>query len=312
MPNRVIAGITRTVFRFYKHAFGSMLHVDRPTYKVRGQVCKLVPAETHIHLFHFCLPPQSHMLNSLLVKEFFTKIYTACTDTPSNNCNSSYLIRVGPGHRQSASDSRESSRLQRGAGWHYSSDRRVRTTPLQIEREGVEWAREEKSGRSLFELSVCGDEEWEGGKVNMGHSSGLRHVLLSGWKRKWLGPITDFFFFFLLFVYNWSHSWRDVPFWLAFSSAQCLLLWLWFLQRSLAKEKAWSVSLLTFSPCIVPVIQDASHANLIYIIQLRKNDEAVSHIVGLSAWFAFQLHLVKSLFSICKSHLWTDAHTKIN
>lgn len=148
--------------------------------------------------FHNCLPLQSHMLNSLLVKEFFTKIYTACTDTPSNNCNSSYLIRVGPGHRQSASDSRESSRLQKGAGWHYSSDRRVQTAPLKTAKEGVVRAREEKSGRSLVELSVCGDEEWEGGKVNMGHSSGLRHVLPSGWKRKWLGPITAFFFFFFL------------------------------------------------------------------------------------------------------------------
>ena len=31
---------------------------------------------------------------------------------------------------------------------------------------------------------VCGDEELEGGKVNMGHSLSLRHVLPSGWKRK--------------------------------------------------------------------------------------------------------------------------------
>jgi len=44
----------------------------------------------------------------------------------------------------------------------------------------------------VFVLSVCGDVEWEGGKVNMGHSSGLRHVLLSGWKRKLLGPIKAF------------------------------------------------------------------------------------------------------------------------
>lgn len=36
----------------------------------------------------------------------------------------------------------------------------------------------------MFALNVCGDEEWEGGKVNMGHSLGLRHVLPSGWKRK--------------------------------------------------------------------------------------------------------------------------------
>lgn len=36
--------------------------------------------------------------------------------------------------------------------------------------------------------SACGDEEWEGGKVNMAHSWGLRHVLQSGWKRKWAPP----------------------------------------------------------------------------------------------------------------------------
>lgn len=48
----------------------------------------------------------------------------------------------------------------------------------------------------MFALSVCGDEEWEGGKVNMGHSSGLRHVLPSGWERKGLGPITAFSPFF--------------------------------------------------------------------------------------------------------------------
>lgn len=38
--------------------------------------------------------------------------------------------------------------------------------------------------KSVFAMSVCGDEKWEEGKANMGHSSGLRHVLPSGWKRK--------------------------------------------------------------------------------------------------------------------------------
>lgn len=40
-----------------------------------------------------------------------------------------------------------------------------------------------KSGRLVcFCESVCGDEEWEGGKVNTRHSLSLMHVLLSGWK----------------------------------------------------------------------------------------------------------------------------------
>lgn len=51
---------------------------------------------------------------------------------------------------------------------------------------------------------------------------------------------------------------------------------------------------MTVSLCTVPVLRDPSHANLIYITQLRQDEETVSHIVGLSAWFAFQLQLLKS------------------
>lgn len=60
-------------------------------------------------------------------------------------------------------------------------------------------------------------------------------------------------------------------------------------------RKGLEQALLTVSLCTVPVLRDPSHANLIYITQLRKDEEMVSHIVGLSAWFAFQLHLLKSL-----------------
>lgn len=38
--------------------------------------------------------------------------------------------------------------------------------------------------RRVFVQTVHGDEKWEGGKVNMGHSRALRHVLPSGWKSK--------------------------------------------------------------------------------------------------------------------------------
>lgn len=103
-----------------------------------------------------------------------------------NNCKSSYLIRVAPGHRESASDSGQSGRLRRGwyhdggamtlQAWQNSLDRCIKGG--QRGREG---------GEAMFVLSVHGDEKREGGKVNMGHSSGLRHVLLSGWKRKCWG-----------------------------------------------------------------------------------------------------------------------------
>lgn len=51
-------------------------------------------------------------------------------------------------------------------------------------------AQKETSGRRVFVQTVCGDEKWEGGKVNMGHSRGRSHVLSSVWKSKWLGPVS--------------------------------------------------------------------------------------------------------------------------
>lgn len=46
-------------------------------------------------------------------------------------------------------------------------------------------AQEETSGRRVFVQTVRGDEKWEGGKVNMGHSRGRSHVLSGVWKLKW-------------------------------------------------------------------------------------------------------------------------------
>lgn len=138
------------------------------------------------------------------------------------------------------------------AGWHYSPDRIVWTAPIKIgkERGGQEWWSGGKvREKSVFALSVCGDEEWEGGKVNMGHSLGLMHVLPSGWKRKWLGPITAPFFSLFFFFYNWSHCWWDVPFWLAFTSIQCLLLWSGLVSSTHAGEWVWSWQ---FYFCAVP------------------------------------------------------------
>lgn len=51
-------------------------------------------------------------------------------------------------------------------------------------------AQEETSGRRVFVQTVRGDEKWEGGKVNMGHSRGRSRVLSSVWKSKWLGPVS--------------------------------------------------------------------------------------------------------------------------
>lgn len=173
------------------------------------------------------------MLNSSLRKDFPKNIYTAykLLQTTAKVC-----IR-------SASDSR----LQRGISqsgmtlqlWQDSLDRSIK-----------DWKRGRQiSERSVLLPSVCGDEKWEGGKVNMGHSSGLRHVLPSGWKRKWLGPLFSFlplsFLFFFLLLYIWSHSWWDVPFWLARGLIQCLLLWPRFISRTLAGGKSWSQALLT-------------------------------------------------------------------
>lgn len=93
----------------------SLTWMDLPIYKITKIDTSWIRSTP---FFHFCLPLKSHMFKSLLLKEFVPKTYTACTDTPSNKLQSLYLITVAPGHRQSASDSSESSGLQRGEKYH--------------------------------------------------------------------------------------------------------------------------------------------------------------------------------------------------
>lgn len=249
-------------------------------------VCKLVSAEIQAHLFPFLfftsVPHVKLIISSRIHYQNIHHMH-----------GHSFKQRRRFAFDQSGSWSQAKCFWQQpsGAGWHYSTDGGVRSAPLKIGKEEGGAVQGRGAGeKSVFVLSVCGDEDWEGGKVNMGHSSGLRHVLPSGWKRKWLGPITAFSSFLPLLLYNWSHSWWDVPLWRAFSSVQRLLLWPRFISKTLAGEKNWSQSVLTGLRCVVPVIHDSSHANLIYIIQRRQDEKMVSHIAGLSAWVAFGLH----------------------
>lgn len=71
-------------------------------------------------------------------------------------------------------------REQRAGGWGWGSP--VTFLTVWSGPEGEREAREETSGRRVFVQTVRGDEKWEGGEVNTGHSRGLRHVLPSGWK----------------------------------------------------------------------------------------------------------------------------------
>lgn len=184
---------------------------------------------------------------------------------------------MAAGHRQNASDSSE--QIAEGeyheAGWHYSSDRMAWAAPLKTEEEGgwtqsqreerVWWCgigrRESKYGAFLGP-EAC-PAEWVEEKVTGAHYSS--------------SPPPPF-------TIDLTHWW-DVPFWLAFSSVQCLLLWPRFISRALAGEEVWSRAMLTVFPYIFPVLCNSWHANLIYITQFRQDEETFSHIVGPSPWF---------------------------
>lgn len=123
-------------------ALGSMLLDDRPIENNCTNWYQL-----KYTFSHFSLPLKSHMLKSLLLKDFSPKIQTACRDAPSNNCKTLYLITVAPDTGKTLLTAAECSE----AGWHFSSDRTVWTAPLKIGKE----RRGEERGRREGELSVC-------------------------------------------------------------------------------------------------------------------------------------------------------------
>lgn len=128
----------------------------------------------------------------------------------------------------------------------------------------------------------------------MGHSSGLRHVLPSGWKRKWLGPITASFLSLSISPSPHLISWWDVPLCLAFSLIQRLLLWpRFYLKNSWPggeKELDWS-SVDSFLLCSSGASRFLHTQTWSTSLRSEKDEATVSHIVGRRARFAFQLHL---------------------
>lgn len=112
----------------------------------------------------------------------------------------------------------------------------------------------------MFVPSVCTDK-------NMGHSFGLNHVLLSGWKRKGLGPITTFSLFLSASTIDLAPDEmfpsEGLSVWASASYCDCSLSQEFLHGRGF--DSAWIF--LTVFPQIVRALCDSSHANLIYITQ---------------------------------------------